>query len=164
MAWMKAAGSSAVENVLAYTVFAALATAVMIPAIVLKATDMIDNLWTIAVARADIAGKELARALLSRKGDTRAVTLVGFSLGSRVIFSCLKELAILRYKLKEKKTSSNSATSPTVQSSSSPSTGVSAESPKQLSKACLDIEQDEDDSVCRQKICPPQYFGFNNYF
>lgn len=58
-------------------------------------TDMIDSLWTIAIERADQAGKELAKVLLARPQGSRPVTLVGFSLGSRVIFSCLKELSKL---------------------------------------------------------------------
>ncbi|KAF2025232.1 DUF726-domain-containing protein [Setomelanomma holmii] len=44
-------------------------------------------------ARADMAGLILADSLIDRNLGTRPVTLVGFSLGSRVIFSCLKELA-----------------------------------------------------------------------
>jgi len=62
----------------------------------LAATSVIDNLWAIACHRADLAGQELARALLLRKNDSRGVTLVGFSMGARVIFSCLKTLCSLR--------------------------------------------------------------------
>ena len=45
------------------------------------------------MARADMAGLILADSLIDRNLGVRPVTLVGFSLGSRVIFSCLKELA-----------------------------------------------------------------------
>lgn len=50
-----------------------------------------------AVIRADLAGKELARALLQRPQGSRPVTLVGYSMGARVIFSCLCELFRIRY-------------------------------------------------------------------
>lgn len=56
---------------------------------------MIDNLFFIAARRADEAGVELAKALLQRAHGNRPVTLVGYSFGARVIFSCLRELARL---------------------------------------------------------------------
>jgi len=40
-----------------------------------------------------MAGLILADSLIDRNLGTRPITLVGFSLGARVIFSCLKELA-----------------------------------------------------------------------
>mmetsp|Transcript_24904 Transcript_24904/g.41639 ORF Transcript_24904/g.41639 Transcript_24904/m.41639 type:complete len:896 (-) Transcript_24904:180-2867(-) len=70
-----------------------LATAAMAPVAMLEMTAFIDNLWTIACERADEAGRELARALLTRSDDARPVTLVGFSMGARIIFSCLRELS-----------------------------------------------------------------------
>lgn len=45
------------------------------------------------MARADMAGLILADSLIDRNLGVRPVTLVGFSLGSRVIYACLKELA-----------------------------------------------------------------------
>ena len=42
--------------------------------------------------RADEAGKELAKCLLL-SDERRPVTLVGFSFGARVVYSCLRELA-----------------------------------------------------------------------
>lgn len=59
-------------------------------------TDMIDSTWTLAIERADMAGVELAHALAGRLQGTRPVTLVGHSIGARVVYSCLKEL----YRLK----------------------------------------------------------------
>ncbi|KAJ1422812.1 hypothetical protein B484DRAFT_398912 [Ochromonadaceae sp. CCMP2298] len=76
-------------------VFWLLATAAMFPVAMLEMTASIDNQWTIACERADAAGIELARALLLRKGENRPVTLVGYSMGARVIFSCLQHLARL---------------------------------------------------------------------
>jgi len=61
----------------------------------LQLTNLIDNTWTLAIERADLCGRELAKALLMRTQGSRPVTLVGFSIGSRVIFSCLRELSVL---------------------------------------------------------------------
>jgi pimeloyl-ACP methyl ester carboxylesterase len=55
--------------------------------------DMIDGVWVLVMARADEAGKILAEALSRREQGLRPVTLVGYSMGARLIFSCLKELA-----------------------------------------------------------------------
>jgi len=54
---------------------------------------MIDGTWTLAVERADEAGRELARSLLLSRAGHRPVTLVGYSFGARTIYGCLKELA-----------------------------------------------------------------------
>lgn len=59
----------------------------------LKAGALIDNPFTIAMERSDKAGKVLAHALIDKVQGERPVTLVGFSLGARVIYSCLEELA-----------------------------------------------------------------------
>ena len=48
-------------QVVAVTVFAALASAVLLPVSLLRFADLIDGTWTIAVERADLAGQELAR-------------------------------------------------------------------------------------------------------
>lgn len=90
-------GAAAAQQVLASTVFAAIAAAVLWPVLVLKVTDSIDNIWTVASIRADLAGKELAKALISRPQGSKPVTLIGYSFGARVIFSCLKELFMLRF-------------------------------------------------------------------
>lgn len=90
---IRSMGASAVQDVLSVTVFTTLAVAAFWPVLLLQLTSIIDNLWTIAVERADLAGKELARALLNREHGSRPVTLVGYSMGARVIFSCLRELA-----------------------------------------------------------------------
>ncbi|XP_057500776.1 uncharacterized protein LOC130784804 isoform X1 [Actinidia eriantha] len=75
------------------TVLGTLLTALAWPAALLAATDFIDSKWTIALDRADKAGKLLAEVLLKGLQGQRPVTLVGFSLGARVIFKCLQFLA-----------------------------------------------------------------------
>ena len=64
------------------------------PYALISAANLIDSTWTLAIDRADQAGGELARSLLDSQAGHRPVVLVGFSMGARVIYSCLKELAI----------------------------------------------------------------------
>merc|ERR1719370_1507666 len=45
--------------------------------------------------RSTLAGKQLAHVLLSREQGKRPVSLIGFSLGARVIYACLEELFLL---------------------------------------------------------------------
>jgi len=85
-------GEEVVKKVVATTVFAALAAAVVLPVFLMKLTNHIDNVWTMAIERADQAGVELAEALASRAHGQRAVTLVGQSLGARTVFACLTRL------------------------------------------------------------------------
>ncbi|XP_060192621.1 uncharacterized protein LOC132622104 [Lycium barbarum] len=75
------------------TVLKTLLTALALPATLLAMTDFIDSKWAIAVDRSDKAGKLLAEVLQKGLQGHRPVTLVGFSLGARVIFKCLQILA-----------------------------------------------------------------------
>ncbi|KAH9610260.1 hypothetical protein KSS87_020386 [Heliosperma pusillum] len=75
------------------TVLSTLLTALAWPATLLAITDFIDSKWTIAVNRSDKAGKLLAEILLKGLQGNRPVTLVGYSLGARVIFKCLQYLS-----------------------------------------------------------------------
>jgi hypothetical protein len=64
-----------------------------LPIVLTKLSYLIDNPWAVSLDRADAAGLILADSLIDRNLGARPITLVGFSLGSRVIFSCLRELA-----------------------------------------------------------------------
>ncbi|XP_049384043.1 uncharacterized protein LOC125848251 isoform X2 [Solanum stenotomum] len=75
------------------TVLKTLLTALALPATLLAMTDFIDSKWAIAVDRSDKAGKRLAEVLQKGLQGNRPVTLVGFSLGARVIFKCLQVLS-----------------------------------------------------------------------
>ncbi|KAJ6008471.1 hypothetical protein N7540_012447 [Penicillium herquei] len=88
-----AAWSVAGRQVLAHTVFSTLMSAVMLPLGLMKVARVVDNPFSVAKARADKAGEVLADALISKVQGERPVTLVGYSLGSRLIFSCLQNLA-----------------------------------------------------------------------
>ncbi|KAG5030581.1 hypothetical protein AAZX31_06G025000 [Glycine max] len=75
------------------TVLSSLLTALAWPATLVASFDIIDSKWAIAVDRSDRAGKVLAEVLLHGLQGNRPVTLVGFSLGARVIFKCLQCLS-----------------------------------------------------------------------
>ncbi len=64
-----------------------------LPIVLTKLSYLIDNPWTVSMGRANAAGLILADSLIDRNLGARPITLVGFSLGARVIFACLRELA-----------------------------------------------------------------------
>ncbi|KAL8829448.1 MAG: hypothetical protein Q9191_002013 [Dirinaria sp. TL-2023a] len=81
------------QQVLGSTILVALMASLQLPIVLSKLSYLIDNPWTVSLGRANAAGLILADSLIDRNLGARPITLVGFSLGSRVIFSCLRELA-----------------------------------------------------------------------
>jgi hypothetical protein len=81
------------QQVLGSTVLMALMASLQLPLVLTKLSYLIDNPWNVSLARANAAGLILADSLMDHNLGKRPVTLLGFSLGARVIFSCLKELA-----------------------------------------------------------------------
>ncbi|CAN8101945.1 unnamed protein product [Discula destructiva] len=81
------------KEILSRTIFASLASALVLPYGLAKAARLIDNPFSVAVARSEKAGVVLADALINKVQGERPVTLIGYSLGARVIYSCLSELA-----------------------------------------------------------------------
>ncbi|KAL4741882.1 hypothetical protein BDV11DRAFT_48642 [Aspergillus similis] len=81
------------QQVLGSTILTALMASLQLPLILTKLSYLIDNPWNVSLARANAAGLILADSLMDRNLGKRPVTLLGYSLGARVIFSCLKELA-----------------------------------------------------------------------
>ncbi|KAG8167090.1 hypothetical protein KVR01_002779 [Diaporthe batatas] len=81
------------KEILSRTVFATLASALTLPYALAKASRVIDNPFSVAVSRSEKAGKVLADALINKVQGERPVTLIGYSLGARVIYTCLAELA-----------------------------------------------------------------------
>ncbi|MCJ1286675.1 hypothetical protein MMC26_006021 [Xylographa opegraphella] len=81
------------QQVLASTILTALMASLTLPIVLTKLSYLIDNPWAVSLDRADAAGLILADSLVDRNLGVRPITLVGFSIGSRVIFSCLRELA-----------------------------------------------------------------------
>ncbi|KAF1932119.1 DUF726-domain-containing protein [Didymella exigua CBS 183.55] len=80
------------QQVLGSTLLTALMSAMTLPLALTKLSYLIDNPWSVSQARADMAGLILADSIIDRNLGTRPITLVGFSLGARVIYAALKEL------------------------------------------------------------------------
>lgn len=89
---MSTAWSYAKSEIIKRTVFASLMAALW-PLAFLKVGRVLDNPWRIAFVRSQKAGVVLADALCEKVQGARPVTLVGFSLGARVIFECCRELS-----------------------------------------------------------------------
>ncbi|KAK0271953.1 hypothetical protein LTR91_001621 [Friedmanniomyces endolithicus] len=87
-----AAWGYAKGEIIKRTVFASL-TAGLWPLGLLKIGRIIDNPWSVASYRAQKAGEVLADALINKAQGERPVTLIGYSLGARVIYTCLQSLA-----------------------------------------------------------------------
>lgn len=77
----------------ASSVAGAVAFAIALPLTVISCLDYIDNPWSVLVSRSNGAGEQLADELTLRAYGNRPVTLVGYSLGARVIFKALESLA-----------------------------------------------------------------------
>ncbi|KAH9875007.1 hypothetical protein J1614_004495 [Plenodomus biglobosus] len=87
-----AAWGFAKKKILEQTIFATL-TAALWPLGLLKVASVLDNPFSVAKFRADRAGEVLADALFNKVQGERPITLVGYSLGARLIYSCLQKLA-----------------------------------------------------------------------
>ena len=87
-----AAWGYAKSEMIKQTIFAELMTA-MWPMALLKVARVVDNPFSIAKSRTEKAGEVLADALINKAQGERPVTLIGYSLGARVIYSCLMSLA-----------------------------------------------------------------------
>lgn len=85
--------SSSVQQILGATVLTSLMAAIQIPMALSKLSYIVDNPWNVSLDRAWKAGKIMADTLISGHMGVRPITLVGFSLGARVIYSCLLDLA-----------------------------------------------------------------------
>ena len=82
----------AAPKVLARTALASITTAVSWPVTLLSCACYLDNPWTIARAKAEIAGEEIANALLTQQHGRRPVTFVTYSSGAFVVQSALMKL------------------------------------------------------------------------
>lgn len=81
------------KEIISRTIFATLSSALALPYGLAKAARVVDNPFSVAKSRSDKAGAVLADALINKVQGERPVTLIGYSLGARVIYACLRELA-----------------------------------------------------------------------
>ena len=79
-------------EILKRTVLATLWSALW-PVTLLSMASKIDNPFTLAKNRSEKAGEILADAIINKVQGERPVTLVGYSLGARVVYTCLMSLA-----------------------------------------------------------------------
>jgi len=63
------------------------------PIALLNFARIVDNPFSVAKARAEKAGLVLADAIINRAQGRRPLTLIGFSLGARIVYTCLLSLA-----------------------------------------------------------------------
>lgn len=84
--------SLATQEALKYTILNGLLTAIAGPATLMSMSSIIDNPWSVCCRRSSQVGIYLAHVLLGRHHGKRPITLIGYSLGARVIFYCLREM------------------------------------------------------------------------
>lgn len=80
------------SEIIKRTIFAEMMGALW-PLGLLKISRVVDNPFSVAKSRAEKAGEVLADALMNKAQGERPVALVGYSLGARVIYSCLMSLS-----------------------------------------------------------------------
>ena len=84
--------SSTVQQALALTMMSSFVAFLSWPIALSKLGYLIDNPWSNALDRSEKAGYLLADKLIRQFQDGRPISLVGYSLGARVIYYCLEEL------------------------------------------------------------------------
>lgn len=85
--------SFSANQILQQTILSTVMAALNWPMWLLKLGYLVDNPWSLGLDRARKSGLILAEALCNNVQNGRPVSLVGFSLGARVIWYCLVELA-----------------------------------------------------------------------
>lgn len=73
--------------------YTGLVAAVAPPLVLASFSNLIDTPWSLAMDRAVKAGRLLAHVLMQGAHGDRPVTLIGYSMGARLVFHCLLELA-----------------------------------------------------------------------
>ncbi|CAJ0581526.1 unnamed protein product, partial [Mesorhabditis spiculigera] len=86
---MSFAVSVAIQQTLMETALAGLMSAVAWPVAILSCASVLDNPWNVCIARSAEVGEHLAEILLARSHGARPISLIGYSLGARVIYHCL---------------------------------------------------------------------------
>lgn len=90
--FLSIAVSMAAQEALKFTILSGIMAAIAWPTTFFTFSAVIDNPWGVCIRRSAEVGKHLADVLISRQQGSRPVSLIGFSLGARVIYFCLQEL------------------------------------------------------------------------
>lgn len=85
--------TQSIQQILGNTLLITLMAGLQLPMMLSKLGYLLDNPWNVSLDRAWSAGLVLADTLRMKKLGSRPITLVGFSLGARLIYSCLLSLA-----------------------------------------------------------------------
>lgn len=85
--------TQSIQQILGVTLLTTLMAGLQLPMMLSKIGYLLDNPWNNSLDRAWRSGKVLADTLRRNKLGVRPITLVGFSLGARLIYSCLLSLA-----------------------------------------------------------------------
>lgn len=85
--------TQSIQQILGSTLLITLMAGLQLPMMLSKLGYLLDNPWNNSLDRAWKSGKVLADTLRRKKLGVRPITLVGFSLGARLIYSCLLDLA-----------------------------------------------------------------------
>ncbi|KAG0682350.1 hypothetical protein C6P40_004857 [Pichia californica] len=85
--------TQSIQQILGSTLLITLMAGLQLPMMLSKLGYLLDNPWNNSLDRAWRSGKVLADTLRRNKLGVRPITLVGFSLGARLIYSCLLSLA-----------------------------------------------------------------------
>lgn len=85
--------TQSIQQVLGSTLLIGLMSGLQLPMMLSKLGYLLDNPWNVSLDRAQLAGDILANTLRRKNLGVRPITLVGFSLGARLIYSCLLSLA-----------------------------------------------------------------------
>lgn len=85
--------TQSIQQILGATLLMTLMAGLQLPMMLSKLGYLLDNPWNNSLDRAWKSGKVLADTLRRNKLGVRPITLVGFSLGARLIYSCLLDLA-----------------------------------------------------------------------
>lgn len=85
--------TQSIQQILGSTLLITLMSGLQLPMMLSKLGYLLDNPWNNSLDRAWRSGKVLADTLRRNKLGVRPITLVGFSLGARLIYSCLLSLA-----------------------------------------------------------------------
>ncbi|OLN92263.1 putative membrane protein C6F6.13c 1 [Colletotrichum chlorophyti] len=80
------------KEIITRTIFSSLMSA-MWPIGLLKVSKVIDNPWSVGMVRAEKVGMILAEAISRKVQGDRPVSLIGYSLAARAIYTCLMVLA-----------------------------------------------------------------------